>query len=63
MRVDKWICKICLYEYDPAVGDPAAGIPPGTAFEDVPQDYSCPVCGAPRDQFEMRDVYEKSISA
>jgi rubredoxin len=63
MSLDKWICMICLYVYDPAVGDPDAGIPPGTAFESLPLDYSCPVCGAPKDQFEKLAEYEKSVSA
>ena len=47
----KYRCNICGYVYDPAVGEPAAGIAPGTAFEDVPDDYECPVCGATKDDF------------
>ena len=46
-----YTCDICGYEYDPAVGDEAAGIAPGTAFEDLPDDYECPVCGAGKDDF------------
>ncbi len=45
------------------MGDPGAGIPPGTPFEGISLDYSCPVCGAPKDQFEKSAEYEKSISA
>lgn len=48
----KYTCNICGYTYDPAVGDPEHGIPPGTAFEDLPADWSCPICGADKTQFE-----------
>jgi len=50
--VTKWKCTACPYVYDPAVGDPENGIPPGTAWEDVPDDWVCPVCGVPKDLFE-----------
>jgi rubredoxin len=63
MSMDKWICKICLYIYDPAIGDPESAIPTGKAFEDIPLDFSCPVCGAPKGQFEKLTEYEKSIAA
>ena len=49
--MQKYRCNICGYIYDPEVGEPAAGIAPGTAFEDVPDDYECPVCGATKDDF------------
>jgi rubredoxin len=48
----KYICSVCGYEYDPEVGDIDSGIAPGTAFEDIPDDWVCPVCGATKDQFE-----------
>jgi len=48
----KYRCLVCGYEYDPAQGDPANGIDPGTAFEDLPDDWLCPVCGASKDEFE-----------
>ncbi len=48
----KWRCRVCDYVYDPAVGDPVGGIKPGTAFEDIPDDWVCPVCGAAKAQFE-----------
>jgi len=48
----KWKCTACEYVYDPAKGDPDGGIPPGTAFEDLPDDWVCPVCGVPKDMFE-----------
>ena len=41
----KYRCTVCDYIYDPAVGDPDSGIAPGTAFEDLPDDWSCPLCG------------------
>jgi len=50
--MDKYRCAICDYIYDPAEGDPENGIAAGTSFEDLPEDWSCPVCGANKDQFE-----------
>jgi rubredoxin len=47
-----WKCTICGYIYDPAAGDPDNGIPPGTPFADLPDSWSCPVCGAGKDLFE-----------
>jgi rubredoxin len=44
-------CDICGYEYDTEKGDPDLGIAPGTAFEDLPDDWECPVCGADKDNF------------
>lgn len=46
----KYECP-CGYVYDPAVGDPDSGIAPGTAFEDIPEDWVCPVCGLGKDAF------------
>ena len=46
-----WICESCGFIYDPAIGDPDGGIPPGTAFEDIPKDWFCPVCGARTSDF------------
>ncbi len=48
----KYRCIPCGYEYDPAVGDPDGGIEPGTAFEDIPEDWVCPICGVGKDMFE-----------
>jgi flavin reductase (DIM6/NTAB) family NADH-FMN oxidoreductase RutF/rubredoxin len=45
-------CVVCGYEYDPAQGDDVGGIAPGTAFEDLPDSWVCPVCGAPKSEFE-----------
>jgi len=50
--LDKYVCKICGYIYDPDKGDPDNGIPPGTMFENLPDDWVCPICGATKDQFE-----------
>lgn len=47
----KYICDLCGYIYDPATGDPAAGVKPGTAFEDLPADWVCPECGADKSNF------------
>ena len=41
----KYVCDVCGYVYDPAVGDPDNGIAPGTKFEDLPEDFACPLCG------------------
>ena len=48
----KYVCGVCGYVYDPAQGDPANGIKPGTAFEDLPEDWECPVCGVGKDMFQ-----------
>ena len=48
----KYVCVVCGYVYDPEVGDPDSGIAPGTAFEDIPDDWMCPVCGVDKSQFE-----------
>ncbi|HXX57098.1 MAG TPA: rubredoxin [Thermodesulfovibrionales bacterium] len=50
--MEKWKCIVCGYIYDPDTGDPEAGIAPGTAFENLPDDWTCPVCGATKDMFE-----------
>ena len=44
-------CDVCKYTYDPEVGDPDGGIAPGTPYEDIPEDWVCPVCGADKSQF------------
>jgi rubredoxin len=49
----KYVCTVCGYVYNPVDGDPDAGIKPGTAFEDIPEDWVCPVCGAGKDSFEV----------
>ena len=48
----QWECIVCGYIYDPEEGDPDSDIPPGTVFEDLPEDWVCPECGAPKSQFK-----------
>ncbi len=48
----KYKCNVCGYIYDPAAGDPDNGVEPGTAWENVLEDWLCPVCGAGKDAFE-----------
>lgn len=50
--MDKYVCTICGYVYDPDQGDPDANIPTGTSFDDLPDDWECPVCGAGKEDFE-----------
>jgi rubredoxin len=50
--MDKYECIPCGYIYDPAVGDPESGIAPGTPFEALPEDWVCPVCGVPKEEFQ-----------
>lgn len=52
--MEKWVCVVCGYEYNPAVGDPDNGIAPGTPFEDLPDDWVCPLCGVSKDEFEQQ---------
>ncbi len=52
MDTTAYRCTVCGYVYDPAKGDDISGIAPGTSFEDLPADYTCPVCGSPKDMFE-----------
>ena len=49
--VKRYVCNVCGYIYDPAEGDPDNGIEPGTAWEQIPDDWVCPVCGAPKEDF------------
>ncbi len=53
--MDKYICTLCGYVYDPETGDPDEGIEPGTKFEDIPEDWCCPVCGAGKEDFEIQE--------
>jgi len=50
--MEKWVCIPCGYVYDPEVGDPDSGIPPGTPFEKLPEEWVCPVCGVDKSSFE-----------
>lgn len=49
----KWICRICGHIYDPAEGDPDSGIAPGTPFEAIPDDWTCPDCGVAKADYEL----------
>ncbi len=51
----KYVCTVCGWVYDPAKGDPDNGIQPGTAFEDLPEDWTCPECGVGKEDFEPED--------
>ncbi len=53
--MDKYICDLCGYIYDPEIGDPDNGVAPGTAFTDLPEGWVCPDCGAGVDEFEKTD--------
>jgi rubredoxin len=50
--MEKWVCTVCSYVYDPELGDPDNGVQPGTSFEDVPEEWTCPDCGVGKDSFE-----------
>ncbi|MCX8030372.1 MAG: rubredoxin [Thermodesulfovibrionales bacterium] len=50
--MEKWKCSICGYVYDPEQGDESSGIPAGTPFEKLPDNWVCPICGASKDNFE-----------
>lgn len=53
--MDSYVCLVCGYVYDPAEGDPDNGVPAGTAWDKVPEDWVCPLCGVGKDQFEKED--------
>ena len=50
----KYVCTVCGYVYDPEIGDPDSGIAAGTAFEDIPDGWVCPVCGVGKEMFEAK---------
>ncbi len=53
--MDKYVCVVCGYVYDPEEGDPDSDIEPGTSFDDLPDDWMCPVCGAGKEEFEKEE--------
>ncbi|MDD3622590.1 MAG: rubredoxin [Methanofollis sp.] len=53
--MDRYQCTICGYIYDPEKGDPDGAVGPGTSFEDLPEDWTCPVCGAAKSDFVKMD--------
>ena len=56
INMKKYVCGPCGYEYDPAVGDPDNGIAPGTKFEDLPEDFVCPLCFVGKEMFSEVSV-------
>ncbi len=55
MNNDKYVCDVCGYVYDPAIGDPDNGIHPGTSFSELPEDWVCPLCGVPKSDFSKAE--------
>ena len=53
--MNNFVCELCGYVYRPIVGDEENGIEPGTDFEDLPEDWTCPLCGAGKEDFEATD--------
>ncbi len=51
----KYVCDVCDYVYDPEAGDPENNVVPGTSFEDLPEDWVCPLCGASKEDFSKQD--------
>ena len=51
--MSKYVCDVCGWVYDPAMGDPDNGVVPGTPFEQVPDEWVCPECGADKSQFSL----------
>ena len=58
-RTQKWICESCGFVYDPLEGDLDGGVPAGTAFQDIPDDWMCPVCGARKRDFRPLEPGEE----
>jgi rubredoxin len=54
-NMKKYRCTVCGYIYDPDKGDPDSGIAPGTPFEDIPDEWACPLCGAAKEDFVPLD--------
>jgi len=52
----RYICEVCGYIYDPTEGDPDNGIEPGTAFDDIPEEWVCPLCGVDKNQFIIDNI-------
>ena len=55
VKMDKYVCLVCGYVYDPEAGDPDSGIKAGTSFEELPEDWVCPICGAGKDEFKKEE--------
>ena len=59
----RWVCSVCDYEYTEEAGDPAAGIPAGTLFEDIPDDWRCPGCSVGKEALERASEEEQEVRA
>ncbi len=59
--MDKYVCDICGYVYDPAEGDPDNGVAPGTAWESVPESWVCPLCGVGKEHFSSSKTAQKRL--
>jgi len=55
VKMKRYVCNVCGYVYNPDLGDPEHGIEPGRAFEDIPDDWVCPVCGVGKEEFSPLD--------
>ena len=55
ITMEKYLCTVCEYVYNPELGDPEAGVAPGTSFEDLPEDWVCPLCGMGKEVFEVTE--------
>ena len=55
LEMKRYVCDVCGYVYDPADGDSDSDVKPGTAFEDLPDDWTCPACGADKDDFSPEE--------
>lgn len=51
----RYVCALCGYVYDPELGDPDEGVAPGTSFEDLSEEWTCPVCGTTKDDFSVKN--------
>lgn len=62
--MDKYICTVCATIYDPALGIPEDNISPGTAFEKIPQDWICTVCGSPKKKYVIlpEEEYQRLLN-
>lgn len=62
--MDKYICQVCATIYDPYLGDPEDGFPPGTPFEGLPESWTCPVCGSPKSSYIPlpEEEYQKLVN-
>ena len=56
-----YVCDVCGWEYNPAEGLPEAGIAPGTPFEELPEDFECPLCGVGKDAFSVAEQPKYSV--